>query len=338
MAGQTEPQNLDIAWKALASEVDSAAWRIIPIRQPSRFTAHAARHHPGNLEALIVSFPGAILTSTRRLPEGSGFDVIKPEAIVDVPDGSAIALIRNSTGALDIFLSMSNDILALLDRSKDLPSAMLMESFLDRVVAWQLFMAPPSGGPLSLDAQTGLFGELIFLRSLLEHNVPGNHAVSAWDGPLHGAKDFRIGSGAVEVKSSLAAEGFAAKINSLEQLDDSDGCPLFLIALRFEIHLGALRLPDLVTHLRERLTADGSLMLFNGRLRSVGYDDSHADSYDRPLALSEQRIFKIGSGFPRLFTGNVPASIRRGSYEIEIDANVPGLVTECELFTSLGLK
>ena len=338
MAGQTEPQDLDIAWKALACEADSAAWRIIPIRQPSRFTAHAARHHPGNLEALIVSFPGAILSQTRRLPEGTGFDVVKPEAIAGVEEGSAIALIRSSSGPLDIFLSMSNDILALLDRSKDLPAAMLMERFLDRVVAWQLFMAPPRGGPLSLDAQTGLFGELFFLRTLLEQHVPGSHAVAAWDGPLHGAQDFRIGSGAVEVKSSVAEEGFAAKINSLEQLDDSDGNPLFLIALRFEIQPGALRLPDLVDHLRDQLSSEGPIMPFEGRLRAVGYDDIHASSYDRPLALTEQRTFKMGPGFPRLFRGNMAAGIRRGSYEIEIDATVPGLVTECKLFASLGLR
>lgn len=338
MAGQTEPQDLDIAWKALACEADSAAWRIIPIRQPSHFTAHAARHHPGNLEALIVSFPGAVLSPTRRLPEGTGFDVVKPDAIDGLPESSAIALIRNASGPLDIFLSMSIDILALLDRSKDLPAQVLLERFLERVVAWQLFMAPPRGGPLSMDAQTGLFGELFFLKSLLDKNVPGNHAVAAWDGPLHGAQDFRIGSGAVEVKSSVAEEGFSAKINSLEQLDDSDGNPLFLMALRFEIQPGAFRLPDLVAHLRERLSAEGARMLFAGKLRAVGYDDIHARSYDRPLALTEQRVFRMGQSFPRLFRGNIAAGIRRGSYEIEIDATVTGLVTESELFANLGLK
>jgi hypothetical protein len=338
MAGPTEPQNLDIAWKALACDADSAAWRIIPIRQPSHFTAHAARHHPGNLEALIVSFPGAILSPTRRLPEGTGFDVMKPDAIEGVAAKSAIALVRSSSGPLDIFLSMSNDILALLDRTKDLPAPMLMERFLDRVVAWQLFMAPPRGGPLSLDAQTGLFGELYFLRTLLDRDVPASHAVIAWDGPLHGAQDFRIGSGAVEVKSSAAIEGFAAKINSLEQLDDSDGNPLFLLALRFEIQLGSIRLPDLVSQLRERFSSEGTLTPFEGRLRAVGYEDIHASDYDRPLALTEQRAFRMGQGFPRLFRGNIAAGIRRGSYEIEIDATVTGLVTEDELFASLGLK
>ncbi|MEX3012361.1 PD-(D/E)XK motif protein [Acinetobacter baumannii] len=42
-----------------------------------------------------------------------------------------------------------------------------------------------------------------------------------------------MGSGAIETKSTLSNQGFVAKINSLEQLDDSEKSPLFLNGYRF---------------------------------------------------------------------------------------------------------
>lgn len=338
MARSNHVENLEFAWKALAQDVEKAEWRIISLRQPSGFTVHAARHYPENAEAVIISFLNVKLSDTRRLPEGAGFGVIRPSQIEGINESSSIALVRSPSGALDIFASMADDILGLLDRFGDLPAAVLMEKFIQRVVAWQLFMASPGGRSLSLDAQTGLFGELMFLSQLLDRGMQASYAVSAWDGPLHGAQDFSFGEVSIEVKSSAAKEGFIAKINSLEQLDDSDGNPLFLIALRLEEQPGSLRLPELIANLRHRFLLAHSLNSFDGRLRAVGYDDAHADEYNRSLALTEMRAFRIEPGFPRLFSGNIPSGVRRGSYEIEIDDTVTGGINECELFKALGLE
>lgn len=337
MAGMTD-FNLDIAWKALSSQPDSVEWAMIPIMQPGIFTAHAARKFPGDLEALVIDFPGSTISDNRRLPEGGGFEVVRPHTASPPSPTSAIALVRHPAGALEIFKVMATDILTLLDRSRSLPAVALLNRFLERVVAWQLFMQPPRNGPLSIEAQTGLFGELRFLDQLLDRNTPGQLAVDAWDGPMHGAQDFRINGGGVEVKSSTATEGFVAKIQSLEQLDDGEASPLFLIALRLEAAVGGCTLPELVDMLRGRLETDGGRAMFDRKLLAVGYHDDHAEGYDRCLAVAETRIFKVNSGFPRLFRGNIAHSIRRASYEIDIDGIDASLVDEAVLFQGIGLE
>ncbi len=337
MAGMTD-FNLDIAWKALSSQPDSVEWAMIPIMQPGIFTAHAARRYPGDLEALVIDFPGSSISDSRKLPEGGGFEVVRPQTTETAGRASAIALVRHPAGALEMFKVMSTDILTLLDRSRGLPAGALVARFLERVVAWQLFMQPPRNGPLTVDAQTGLFGELRFLDQLLERNMPGRFAVDAWDGPMQGAQDYRINGSGVEIKSSTATEGFVAKIQSLEQLDDSETSPLFLIALRFEASPGGCTLPELVGLLRGRLEADGSRTMFDRKLLAVGYHDDHAESYDRALTITETRIHKVGPGFPRLFRGNVAHAIRRASYEIDIIGLDTTLVDEAGLFQGIGLE
>lgn len=337
MAGMTD-FNLDIAWKALSSQPDSVEWAMIPVMQPGVFTAHAARKFPGDLEALVIDFPGSSISDSRRLPEGGGFEIVRPQTAAPPSPTSAIALVRHPAGALEIFKVMATDILTLLDRSRSLPAGALVNRFLERVVAWQLFMQPPRNGPLSIEAQTGLFGELRFLDQLLDHNMPGQLAVEAWDGPMHGAQDFRINGGGVEVKSSTAAEGFVAKIQSLEQLDDGEASPLFLVAFRLEASAGGCTLPELVGILRQRLDADGSRTMLDRKLLAVGYHDDHAESYDRSLTVTETRIHKVDAGFPRLFRGNIAHAIRRASYEIEIDGLDAPLIEETALFQGIGLE
>lgn len=337
MAGMTD-FNLDIAWKALSSQPDSVEWAMIPVMQPGIFTAHAARKFPGDLEALVIDLPGSSISDSRRLPEGGGFEVVRPHTAATPSQTSAIALVRHPAGALEIFKVMATDILTLLDRSRSLPAGALVNRVLERVVAWQLFMQPPRNGPLSIEAQTGLFGELRFLDQLLDRNMPGQLAVDAWDGPMHGAQDFRINDGGVEVKSSTAAEGFVAKIQSLEQLDDGEASPLFLVAFRLEASTGGCTLPELVGILRQRLDADGSRAMFDRKLLAVGYHDDHAESYDRCLTVTETRIHKVDTGFPRLFRGNIAHAIRRANYEIDIDGLDAPLVEEAALFQGIGLE
>lgn len=337
MAGQTEYE-LGIAWKALSSHDDGAEWKLIPIRQPASFTAQAARRFPDNLEALAIGFPGKGIGSNRKLPEGGGFEVLRTTIENHGFDSSAIVLVRNASGPLEIFHAMASDILALLDRNRLASPPVLVNRFLDRVVAWQLFMQPPREGPLGPEAQTGLFGELCFMNRLLDSGMSGLLAVDAWDGPMRGAQDYRIGSGAVEVKSSTAAEGFNAKIQSLEQLDDMECHPLFLVALRFTDVPEGQTLPELVTIIRQRLAIEEGRSAFEGKLGAVGYHDDHAAAYGRRLALAEERIFRVGVGFPRLIRGNIAAAVQKARYEIELDGVDVGLTDSGALFHELGLE
>src|SRR5699024_6198251 len=111
--------------------------------------------------------------------------------------------------------------------------------------SWQEFMRMGREG-LSADAELGLVGELCIMQEMIEQGVPLFTAVDAWQGPHDGLHDYLLAGGAIEVKSTLASEGFPVKIASLEQLDNSHSQPLFLAGLRFSVESTGMTLPQLV--------------------------------------------------------------------------------------------
>lgn len=336
MAGQTD-RDFEVAWKALATVEGDGEWSLIAIRQPRHFSTHAARYRQDNLEALVLGFPASTPVPLALPRDGGGFTVRLAEIDMEQPR-PAIALVRTAAGPLDIFSTMVADLLEVIDAGDDLSPPVLAKRLVGRIAAWQSFMAPPTGKPLSVEAQTGLYGELLFFRELLSTGMPASLAVAAWDGPLHGAQDFRLGSGAVEVKSSVASDGFVAKIQSLEQLDDNDRTPVFLLAFRLQEDAESPSLPELVHSVRGALSTQGSTHAFDVRLSATGYHADHEPIYARRLRPRQRRILKVGPDFPRLFSGNIASRIRRASYEIEIDDIVNAVVDNETMFSELGLR
>jgi hypothetical protein len=72
----------------------------------------------------------------------------------------------------------------------------------------------------------------MLLRAIINAGVPSALAIESWVGPLDAIQASALGTGALEVKATLSAVGFPAKIGSLEQLDDSTRQPLFVAGVR----------------------------------------------------------------------------------------------------------
>jgi len=124
------------------------------------------------------------------------------------------------------------DVCNTIIQYQDLNENKLVSVFINRIYAWLSFMSKGER-ELSQEAELGLIGELEVILSLISLNLPISEVLNAWKGPLDGLKDFEMGSGAIETKSTLSNQGFVAKINSLEQLDDSETSPLPLNGSRF---------------------------------------------------------------------------------------------------------
>ena len=82
------------------------------------------------------------------------------------------------------------------------------------------------------------------------------NTLDAWQGPLNGLQDFFIGTGAIEVKATIAPQGFPAKISSLDQLDETQRQPLFLAGVRLALGL-ALRANVNETSTPRKFTLEG---------------------------------------------------------------------------------
>lgn len=313
----------ELAWNSLSSADTGAGWRAISLAGIGPLALKAGRIFPGNHEALLISFPTAKWPAAEKLPEGRGFSVERAS-----PGGDGLiwmSLARKEHGSFEVFAAMASNLVAALDGAwaagADEPG--LMRLFVGRVRAWQEFMRK-GAGPLGAEAEIGLVGELALLTAIIDFGVPISAAVEAWVGPLDGLQDFELGTGAIEVKSTVSAIGFTATIGSLQQLDDSVRQPLFVAAMRLVQRASGTRLSDAVQALRSKTAAQPEVLaMLADRLIAAGYVDAHATLYTRAFESSHEKLLLVGHAFPRLTSTTVPVGVSRAIYDIDLD-KVPG--------------
>ncbi|HQS46637.1 MAG: hypothetical protein B7Y12_04555 [Rhizobiales bacterium 24-66-13] len=333
MNGWTE-EGLAHSWRALVRQDAGEEWRFVHLTEMGGVSIEAGCHFPHGREALIVSFPGSWPINPARLPEGKGFDVARIEGQTVFAGKTAIALVRRLQGSPDIFATMVVDVLRTLEAATGSANGDAAEPFLERVREWQAFMTR-THRPLSSDAQVGLLGELWMLRLLTDTSL-GAGALDCWQGPLRAAQDFHLRGGAIEVKSTVQAGCFLARINSIEQLD-GNRTPIFLCAFRFQESTGGISLVDLVSELRERFGHAGVQRSFEALLLVCGYIDEHAPLYGRALTLKDARAFRSEGDMPRLTRSALPAAVRSAAYVLDVDALGIPFVRLPELLNEFGL-
>lgn len=320
MALRTEHGELLAAWRALKGQIAEQGWRTIPVGLGGPCRLRAGRHFPGNEEALLVGFSSGHVPPADQLPQGRGFLVSRAELEDEGSQCWWIALCRQSAGSIDLFAMMVVDVVATLAALAGESDARTIDIFLSRIRAWQEFMRRDSDGVLGATAEVGLFGEIEFLRQLILAGLSPTPTLEAWKGPLDGLQDFRIGTGAFEVKSTLSSHGFPAEIGSLEQLDDSLVHPLFLVGVRLALDASGVTLPETISDIRDSLADDApALACFNTSLLHAGYYNEFAERYLRRFLCRGTRLFSVGDGFPRLTRASVPSAVRNARYEIDLD-------------------
>lgn len=315
-------EEISFAWASLGSaEGFTSGWRSIPISCRTGALLHAGQRFPSREEALLAGFSAAIVPAAEHLPGGHGFSVERVDLRVD--GKTWLALTRRSTGSIELFLAMACDVADALDSAAGANERQLLRVFLGRVRAWQEFMRK-GAQPLGPEAEIGLIGELKALSSIIESGVSAATACDAWVGPLDGRRDFELGTGGLEVKTTLSTSGFPARIGSLDQLDDTVRQPLFVSGVRLRQVASGQGLPDFVEEVRDIVRGDAEAeRLLSERLIAAGYFDAHADSYSRRFSHVGLQVMRVAEGFPRLTPSCVPLGVTRASYEIDLE-KVPG--------------
>ena len=305
------------AWEALSGSGLEKGWRGISVARAGACELMAARRFPGNEEALLARFPTARPSSSERLPEGKGFEVVRADPFGD--GMTWIALTRKESGSPELFAEMVSDVAGAMDNVALEGEISVLKTMLRRVRMWQQFMSRGTG-PLSPEAELGLAGELFFMARLLDAGVSHESILSGWVGPDDAPQDFLLGDGAIEVKATMSTSGFPVKIGSLEQLDDAVASPLFLAAVRFTAGEGGSTLPEMVAEVERRIEGEpGAADFLRERLMVAGYSETHAGQYSRKFEPKDRRVLLVSEGFPRLTPGVVPAGVTRAVYEINLD-------------------
>ena len=308
-----------MAWSSLSGAAIEAGWQAIAIPSAGPLKLRAGRRSPGNAEAVLVGIPYARLGAAEKLPEGQGFTVERAD--LEGNGNLWLALTRKPAGSTELFAAMACDVVGALDDAvvAGADEAKLVRVFLGRVGAWQEFMRKGTQA-LSPEAEIGLIGELTLLRAFIDAGMPAAAAIDSWVGPFDGIQDFEIGFGVLEVKATLAAQGFPAKIASLEQLDDSLRQPLFLAGARLHQMETGQNLVNFVDAVRHFAKGDAeAARLLSDRLIAAGFIDAHIERYPRRFVVAEVRVIEVSGSFPRLTAGTVPLGIMRAMYEIDLD-------------------
>lgn len=311
-------EGLTRTWRAL-KDVEGEDWALSPLHKSGAVVFHAGRSFPGSREAIVVDFPAGTIKPVDRLPGGGGFDVLRVPSRAGSEGREAIALVRLIDGSHELFALMAINVLRHLERLGGVTPRATLDAFFVRVREWQEFMTSQRRKPLSTEKQAGLMGELITLEALIGHTGSALVALDSWQGPLKAAQDFHVDSGAIEVKSTTKAQGFVARINSIDQLD-SERRPIFLCAIRFAEDEAGATLTQCVNRLREVMDGSGVRKQLDALLLLSRYLDEHADRYTRKLLSGYVQCFRVEDDFPCLRRVTLPGQIRNAQYELDIES------------------
>lgn len=321
MLRRNDPDHLVAAWRALAEGTPERGWRVIEIARTTICVVQAGRRAPENDEVLLFGIDGAGAVVSAPLPRGQGFTLTRADAVDSSPGRTWLALTRLPGGHLEMFSLMASDLVSLLVESSSSDGTMVYSSVMSRIRAWQDFMKKDRAGVLSAEEELGLCGELLVMQDILESGVPATAAIECWVGPEDGLQDFVPGTGAIEVKTTIAPAGFFADISSLEQLDHSFRSPLHVATVRLKPSSDGWTLPELRDRILESVQKEaGAASLLESRLLSAGYVDANRGQYSRRFVLSELAYRLVDETTPRLTRANVHVAVQRARYTLDLDA------------------
>ena len=324
-------KDVEAAWRALLSSPPSLGWALIDISTRNFCTLKAGRSCENN-ETILVGVKLASIENISDLPSGNGFKV-STEKIDDKSDYIYFAITKENDGDLELFSKMIEDILETVVDISVKNVSQLVINLINRVNLWQDFMKKKKR-PLSKEEELGLFGEITFLQKLFKLGLPSRLTVKYWVGVKRGLHDFIFAEGAIEVKSTIASNGFRAKIFSLDQLDSQELRYLYLCGLKFTIEPKGKNLPDLIMDIQKYLKTDvNSLMVFNSCILLAGFNIEDRKLYHRTFNLVQSLYWDVNDKFPKLTRTTVPDNIVAARYDIEL-----GNINTCDLTLESILK
>jgi hypothetical protein len=280
----------------------------------SGFALFAGLVRPAMMIRLTLGVPSTIgMAGLER--ETRGFRVLRQH---ESAERTTYVSLELSTPAFrELFEVMAQDIAESILAAHDEVAA--VSAMHERLNRWERFMSTVGPQGLSREDQIGLFGELTFLRTLLEAGVPAEDAVGWWHGPAGENQDFQNRNRVVEVKATTVNPPTVVNISNELQLDESDCDQLFLFHLWLkDIKGGGKSLPMLVDEISESVTGS-AVATFADALLEAGYHPSHRALYEATgYAERERRYYGVDGDFPRIRRVDLRMGVTRVKYGIDL--------------------
>lgn len=221
----------------------------------------------------------------------------------------------------DIFLLFIEDILERMRNIQNISEALIVVH--QRVTYWRQLFAHVTGEVLSPALQRGLYGELIFLKQLLDGTKYRETVLNSWKGAESANQDFALNSTAVEIKTSKAGVPIVY-ISNEHQLDHTVWENLYLGVISLNESAGHENtLTSLIQEITEILEDRTELLqIFQEKLSLVGIPAGMIDRYnDINYIIRRKFFYKIKEGFPLIIPSNLAnEALFNVKYQIDINS------------------
>ncbi len=210
--------------------------------------------------------------------------------------------------------------------------------FCNKVNSWKNVFSRGLANILSVEEQIGLYGELEFIKALIEEGFSTGTVIDAWKGADAEDKDFQFENIGIEIKSSAKQDNIV-KISNIRQLDAAGYKELYLYYYSFAKSNGGLStLPNQINSVRNILSGSPYLDEFEFKLLNVGYDDSDKEEYRASYTLVNENAYIINNAFPKITNELAMSGILDASYFVDLNICENNAISYSSLMTTLKKK
>lgn len=307
---------IETLWQSLETGPAPASG-IVLRRFPADFfpEINAALRLPGGHPAFAIRLPDDISLETLITQNFRDLKISFPAS-----DPTLLLIELQNPALREIFAVLCDDLASHL-KYEDAPAA-LSHEIRGRLYQWSLLFEKAAAPGLSPEEQRGLFGELIFLKMLLENTPNALPVLNGWLGTSGGIQDFFFADRAIEVKTTFGNKHQTLVISNAAQLDDSGLAQLWLahFALETPVSDAGKTLNEAVAELLTLIEKEaGAVTRFRVKLAEAGYFDTHAGQYEQPAyQIRSEHFYEIKEEFPRIRTTELRPGIETLKYSIRV--------------------
>lgn len=326
-ATSTTSDILNKAWASVSRKSQNGeGYYSVRVFAESLLSIFVGQHQPSTLIDFAFEVAPHSIKRISLSQEAKGFDVtVQKTPITKQSNALRVSITLKRNSYFDLFQVMAIDIVEHCMSAATEADA--MAKLCTRLDHWRRFSEKSGEKGLSVTEQTGLFGEILFIRNLLIHGFDTLQAIKAWHGPYRDNQDFCFGPKAVEVKASTSNNATQVAISNARQLDDTGLEELYLYHVSLDRRRGSGEsLTNAVESLFSLFRKSGSECeeLFESLLLLQGYHHSQSHLYDLfGYTLRFQEFYEVTLGFPRIIESDLASGVLEASYKIDLSSAEP---------------
>lgn len=320
-------------WKSINEESANNPDKVQIARKVSSsgtFSAFLATDFRRKIRLLYIGLEKNHYIETGGLPELRGLEVSRViSSIGKFKNTDFLKFSQSIPETENIFESViadiCNEVLQIQNREE------LIHTLTKVLGEWKFFFDNSAHKLLTLPEQTGLIGELLFLKNYLFRKYSHEQALLFWTGASRTNHDFQLGDKAFEIKTTTSKKHRKFTVSSEKQLDNTGLRHLYLILFTLNTHDNRTSdtLSSLINAISDMLHDDSvALFQFEIRLAKYGYNILHSGKYTTGFSVAEINCFEVKTGFPRLIHTHLPDGIGDVKYTVMVSICTPYKISE----------